>query len=575
MQRQDPTEPTTAATGETTSLAREGRAPFTDPNDVDELIAAVERYERGELSSDEFRAFRLIRGVYGQRQDDVQMIRAKIPGGVLLPEQLEAVADVAEATPRGLAHVTTRQNFQLHFVKLADVAGHLRRLEQAGLTSRGACGNAVRNVTGCARAGLCAGEAFDTTPFIDAITLHFLRRPLAEGLPRKFKIALSGCATDCALGAINDLGLIAHRDSQGARRFTVFAAGGLATLPTSGLLLHDSYPAERINEVAEALVRLFDRTGNRANRSKARLKFVVKTLGEERFRREYEAELERVITSGEVRPIDVPDAPAGTRRELVELARRNVTPTRNVGRVFVELPLPTGDITAAQLRGLAGLARRFGEGSVRATVSQNLMLRDVAEADLPELFDALTRLGLAAPIAGTSADVTSCPGADTCKLAITNSKDLGRVLGAELSTRPTPGVSINISGCPNSCGQHHLATIGLHGGVRKIDGRAAPQYLLMVGGHLGPEGAKFGKVVGKVPARRVTQAIDRLIALAERSKAPGEETRAWLERADREVLRAELADLTELGADAEPGDFVDYGADGPFRVIELEGECAA
>jgi sulfite reductase beta subunit-like hemoprotein len=452
------------------------------------------------------------------------------------------------------------------------------------LTTRGACGNAVRTVTGCPRAGLCTDEAFDSTPFGDAITRHFIRRPISEHLPRKFKIALSGCSNDCAFAAINDIGLLAHRAPDGSRRFKVLAAGGLSTMPVTAFLLHESYPAERICEVAEALLHLFNRTGNRQNKGKARMKFVVKKLGQTEFVRQYQEELERVIASGEVKPLQIPDAPI-TREAwslppfatpgLSEFARTNVRPTRNIGRVFVTVRLSIGDITGEQMHGIARLMRSFGDGTVRTTIDQNLLFRDVAASELAALYKELVALDLGMADANSSADVTSCPGADTCKLAITTSKDLGRELTKALSPTPIDGVSIKLSGCPNSCGQHHIATIGFHGAVRKIGNRAAPHYIVMVGGKIGPDGAEFGHVAGKVPARRVQETVERLLAMANRDKREDETVEAFLTRIDQTALKKEIEDLTELGDRATEEDFRDIGMTAPFRVVEMEGECAA
>jgi sulfite reductase beta subunit-like hemoprotein len=556
---------------------------FSEAADIDEFVAMVERFENGEITPDQFRAYRLVRGIYGQRQDDVHMIRVKIPGGVLVAEQLEALADVARSTIRGVGHVTTRQNIQYHFVPLHDVEERTRRLDQVGLTTRGACGNSVRNVTGCAKAGICPGEPFDTTPFSDAITRFFLRRPLAEHLPRKFKIALSGCSNDCAAGAINDIGLIAHRAADGSRRFRVLAGGGLSFMPMNAFLLHESYPAERICEVAEALLRLFDRTGNRRNKAKARMKWVVKSLGQAEFVRLYNEELASVVAGGEMKPLDVPEdreargswiLPPFANPKLAKFARRNIAPTAHVGRVFITLKLPVGDITADQFDGLASLIRKHGDHTVRLSIDQNLLLRDVAVNDLPEVYRELEALGLVDPEAGTSADVLSCPGADSCKLAITTSKDLAKLLTEELRERPVDDVSIKMSGCPNSCGQHHIATIGLHGGVRKIGDRAAPQYLIMVGGGIGPDGATFGRMVGKIPARRAKEAIERLLALAQREKNANESIEAWFRRVDEKYLKSTVADLGTAECATEE-DFVDVGSTAPFQVVEMEGECAA
>lgn len=561
-----------------------GDRHFSTPADVDEFIATLEKYERGELSTDEFRAFRLVRGVYGQRQDDAQMIRVKIPQGIVLPEQLEALAEVAEQTPRQLGHLTTRQNFQFHFLKMAEVEGLLRRLDRAGITTRAACGNSVRNITGCPHAGLSREEPFDTTPFGDGLVRHLLRQPFTEALPRKFKIAFSACPSDCALAAINDLGFIAHRAADGSRRFRVVAAGGLATLPTNALVLHESLPAEEILAVAEALVKVFDATGDRKNRNKARLKFVVRKIGEPAFRALYEAKLAEVVQHAP--RLELPDEGPAPQHDwvlpplgdpsLLAFVRSNVARTRNVGRVFVTVRLSVGDITAAQIRGLASVARRYGDGGVRLLVDQNLLLRDVLVSDLPELYRALGGLGLGAAQAGTSADVTSCPGADSCKLAITHSKGLGKALAEALAEGAVPGVSVKLSGCPNSCGQHHIATIGLHGAVRKIGGRAAPHYQILVGGQVSAQGATFGRPLGKVPAKRASAAVSRLTRWAEENAGPAEDAATRLARAGTEELRALLQDLFELSEEqAEESDFVDYGAEAPFQVLTMEGECAA
>ena len=277
---------------------------FADSRDIDEFIEGLRRFERGEMGADEFRAFRLARGTYGQRQPDVNMLRVKIPQGVLDGAQLEALASVADTYSRGFGHVTTRQNVQLHFVQLARAAEAMERLAAVGLTTKEACGNTVRNITGCALAGVCDGAPFDVTPYAQAATRYFLRNPVGQALPRKFKIAFSGCAHDCAQGAINDVGLVAVvRDVDGKpeRGFRVRVAGGLSTSPENAHLLHDFLPTDELLPVLEAVVRLFDRTGNRQNRSRARLKYVVRRLGWEGFRAEFEKELAAVAAEGRTR----------------------------------------------------------------------------------------------------------------------------------------------------------------------------------------------------------------------------------------------------------------------------------
>jgi sulfite reductase (NADPH) hemoprotein beta-component len=340
---------------------------FSDKRDIDEFVGKLEAFERGELNAEQFRAFRLLRGVYGQRQSDVQMLRIKIPYGLMGPDQLMAVADVADRYSRGFGHVTTRQNIQLHFVKLADSEASMHRLDEAGLTTREACGNSVRNVTACELAEVCAHAAFDVTPYAEAVVRLFLRGPLSASLPRKFKIAFSGCGTDCAFGAIHDIGFIALL-KDGQPGFKVYAAGGLSTTPQAAITLHEYVPAAEIGRVAEALIRLFHAHGNRDNKSRARMKYVLRKFGEEKFKAvyaEYRAQVD-AEAAGELRmpenPRNAPrppvvsadgaSAPALAVQAPGYLAWRSasVVDQRQDGYTAVYVRLFLGDITSAQMR---------------------------------------------------------------------------------------------------------------------------------------------------------------------------------------------------------------------------------
>jgi sulfite reductase (NADPH) hemoprotein beta-component len=538
--------------------ARE-RAPFTRPGDVDEFVDMLGRFERGELSAEAWRQFRLLRGTYGQRQADAHMQRVKIPQGVLSAAQLEALADVAAAHGRGFVHVTTRQNVQLHFVSAHGAEAVLRRLAEAGVTTREACGNSVRNVTACPLAGVAAGEVFDPTPYAEAFTRHFLGHPLSSSLPRKLKVAFEGCPEDHAAAAIHDLGFLARVDGAGRRGFLVRAGGGTATVPVSAQVLEPFLPAAELLELSEAVIRVFHRLGDRVHRHANRMKFLVRKLGFEGFRAEVAAERARVRAEGApslpFEPERPPEehAPGGPRPlapppealaaavrgealrgpgvvpavvpdlspspgALAAFARTNVVAQRQPGVLAVRVVLPLGDVTAAQLRALAALARAYGDGEVRLTREQGVVLRWVREGDLPALFARLAAAGLGADGAGTAADVTSCPGAETCKLAVTQSRGLGRLLAAHVRAHPAlaaaaSGLDVKISGCPNGCGQHHVSAIGFQGSARKVGGRAVPQYFVLLGGGLGPDGARFGRLAAKIPARRVPAALERLVAL--------------------------------------------------------------
>src|SRR5580698_5877680 len=423
---------------------------FSDKRDIEEFVEKLGAFERGELTADQFRAFRLLRGVYGQRQSDVQMIRVKIPFGQVGPEQMLALADVADRYSRGYGHVTTRQNVQLHFVKLSDAEAAQRRLDEAGLTTREACGNSVRTVTACAQAGVCSGAAFDVTPYAEAITRHFLRHPLSSSLPRKFKIAFSGCESDCAFGAIHDVGFIAQV-KDGQRGFKVFAAGGLSTTPQAAIVLHDFIPAGEMGRVAETLVRLFHALGNRENKARARMKYVLRKLGEEKFRAKYAeqraaidaeafAELTLPAPSGNTPapPVALP-ADGGQPEGYLAWRGTNVIDQVQQGYAAAYVRLFLGDITSTQLRQLAEIVPRFGDGTMRFTVDQNILIPWVDKKSLPALYVALREIGLSLGDVHTALDVTSCPGAESCNLAVTSSRNVSRAIAERLAEADVSG----------------------------------------------------------------------------------------------------------------------------------------
>lgn len=556
---------------------------FADASEADEFARVLAAFERGDIGPDEWRAFRLSRGSYGQRQDwDAQMVRVKIPQGVLDVRQLEALAEVAARWSRGFGHVTTRQNVQFHFVRLHDVETVMRRVAEAGLTTREACGNTVRNVTACPYAGVAADEAFDVTPYAEAFTRHFLRHPLGGGLPRKFKVAFEGCPEDHAFAAINDIGWharVREHDGRRQRGFRVVAGGGTATLCTSAAVIAEFLPATDVLVLAEAIVRVFHRLGDYEHRQRNRMKFLLRQLGWEAWKAEVERELETVRAEGSaVLPFDPEDPPDGSRPRqrhaaaaplppasaaYAAWARTNVRPQRQPGYCVVTVTLPLGDVTATQLRALAALCSAHGDGTLRTTHDQNLLLRWVPAAELGVLYHALDGAGLARPGAGTLADVTSCPGAESCRIAVTHSRGVARLLAEHLAARPdrvaaAPGLDVKISGCPNGCGQHHVAGIGLQGSVRQVGGRPVPQYFVMLGGGVGAEGAHFARLAAKVPARRVPEAVERLLALHAEEGAPGEDARAFLRRVPLAQVKERLADLEAIDAEtAQPGDFVD------------------
>src|SRR3954467_1150293 len=504
------------------------RLSFASVADIEEFVTTLERYERGEMTPDQWRAFRLVRGTYGQRQaEDAQMLRVKIPQGHLTSEQLDALADVGQRYSRGFGHITTRQNVQFHFVKLHDVERAMHRLADAGLTTKEACGSSVRNITGCPYAGVAADEPFDVTPYAEALTRYLLRHPLSSTLPRKFKIAFEGCAADHVAIGVNDLGFRAAAGPDGGRGFRVTAGGGTAIMTTNAGLLHEFLPASEILRVAEAVLRVFKRLGDYEHKQRNRMKFMIKALGWTRWREEYDRELTACRLRGQVPTLEIDPPATESRPEWVKdsspsvghIAARvaagrisgpgimptvvpvfqsgdeayarwrvtNVRPQKQFGYVMAIAAVPLGDLTNDQMRVIGDLARAYGDGTVRVTPDQDLLFRWVNTCDVRQLHRRLAAAGLGLAEAGTIADVTSCPGAETCRLAVTQSRGLGRLLEEHLRERPdliaaADGARIKISGCPNGCGLHHIATIGFQGSVRRLGSPAGAPHLVLGGG---------------------------------------------------------------------------------------------
>jgi sulfite reductase beta subunit-like hemoprotein len=512
---------------------------------IDQHAANVEKFTRGELSPEQFRPLRLAMGVYAQLAHVKNMQRIKIPGGRMTAAQLVTLADAAERWGRGLAHVTTRQDLQIHHVELEDTVELQHFLAGAGVTTVGACADTIRNVTASHYAGVLEDEVFDVTPYAHAITEHFLFHEHNRRLPRKFKIGLSGSPSDLAQAMINDVGLFASLTDEG-RGFRFYVAGGLGSTPEIAHLWRDFLPEADLLAACEAVVSVFFRDGERKNRKKARLKFLLRKVGEAELFRRLDEELERIkaehgpaLTQALERSIDEyeeaappplePGAFAIGDAAFARWKRTNTVAQRQPGYRAVTVKLALGDITGAQLRALAELCRAFGNGEVRTTNTQNFVLRWVPEGRLVRLHRELGLYGLAEADAGHITDVVSCPGGDYCSLAITKSMEVG----ARIRDHLAPSVSraeaddkvraigqfeIKISGCPNSCGQHHVADIGMTGlMVKGADGVERPHYSLRVGGGVGPDARIGERLDGRVPEEdtpRVIAAIARHYLLA-------------------------------------------------------------
>ena len=596
------------------------RLDFASEHDIDEFVATLNKFERGEMPPDQWRRFRLVRGTYGQRQDGVQMLRVKAPQGIVTSSQMRAFAGVASRYSRGFCHITTRQNIQFHFVLLKNVEAAMRELGEEGLTTREACGNSVRNITGCPYAGTSENEIFDPSPYAEALTRYFLRHPLSGVLPRKFKIAFEGCTEDHAVTSINDIGWRA-RIVDGRKGWKVTVAGGTSILPVTGYVLYEFLPVEQMLEVAEAVVRVFHKYGDFEHPQRNRMKFVIRAMGWDAYRARFEEELEAFRREGGARlpfdpgqvtseeapdweparpptlqavaamaatPMRGPGIHPGTVRlqpmsdAYLRWMRRNVSRQRQTGYCHVTARLPLGDFTAGQMRVLADLADAYGDGAMRLTVEQNVLFRWVRTESLEPFYQRLAAAGLNAPDAMTLSDVVSCPGAESCRLAVTQSRGLGRVLTEYLSARPelvdlVPSGNIRISGCPNGCGQHHIGSLGFQGSVRKVGGKAVPQYFVLVGGGVSDAGAHFGKVVAKIPARRIVEATARLVELyREQRTSDTEELGAFYRRIQPSVAAERLKDLAELNAaETTPDDFIDLGESQAFDPVVMDGECSA
>jgi sulfite reductase beta subunit-like hemoprotein len=555
----------------------------------------------GQITEDEFRPFRLKHGIYGQRQPGVQMVRSKIPSGMLTAAQAAQLARVAEEFGGGRGHLSTRQNIQFHFVPLARVADLMHVLADAGLTNREACYNTVRNITTCAWSGIAHDEVFDVRPYAQRLAYALLRKELTSNLPRKFKIAFDGCAgRDCISGAINDVGLRAViRDGQ--RGFRMLVAGGLGPLPTEAQLLEEFVPEERLLNRCEAVIRIFNRYGNRSNKNKARLKFVLRERGIEWLREQVEKEYQLIRAEGGIEwPEMVPEGFGGYQSKpqplgqgaLLPLAGRratgdagydewlatNVAGQKQTGYAAVRVRVEQGNLEASQLRGLARIASSAGDGTLRVSIDQNLLLPFIPLARLPEVREALAEIGMAAPRARYIDDVVTCPGAYSCNLALTKSMNLGAALGETLRRYDDPRVrelSIKVSGCPNSCGHHWVGDFGFFGNARKVEGREIPYYQMLLGGGYDEEGVmRFGLAVQSIPARLAPAAVVRVL---DHFLANGLESETFR----RYVLRHKIETFRELTREfAKPVElfpeiYQDWGDDQAFSLKLGRGECAA
>jgi sulfite reductase beta subunit-like hemoprotein len=577
----------------------------TIEKEFDDFDTNAGRFMRGELKEEEFIGFRLKQGVYGQRQANVQMIRVKLPFGGVSPEQLEAFAEVAERyTPLVKGHITTRQNIQYHHVPLPDAARAIRLLSEAGLSSREACGNTVRNVTGDPWAGI-TDELYDITPYAGAFVRYFVRNEVCQLMPRKFKVAFTANDDDRAITRIHDLGFIPRVreiDGREVKGVEINTGGGTSIMARVGSTMFDFVEVENGDylKVSEAVMRIFNRQDwLRANRQRARLKFLVDKIGIDAFREQVEEELkgdwvrERNFDptlllfqhdeeANAPFPPAVTSTPNGDRSEFDRFVASNVRPQRQEGFVSVEVKVTRGDLTPEMFRGLAAIMREYCGGYARTTVHQNLVLRWVREEATYDVYRRLVELGLGDAGANEVTDVLSCPGTDSCKMGITSSMGLNRAIqerveGMGIEDPLSKRIHIKMSGCPNGCGQHHLGTIGFYGASMKMGGKQVPAYIAHVGGRYeGGELAYGQRVKVRLPAKRVPDAVERWIRLYERERQDGEEFNAFVDRVGTEPFEKAAKELSlpvEFNLDTIQH-FIDWSRHEPYQVIRGEGECA-
>ncbi|MEA2469626.1 MAG: hypothetical protein QOE38_625, partial [Thermoleophilaceae bacterium] len=566
----------------------------------------AEKFLDGQTPENEFIGFRLKQGVYGQRQPDRQMIRVKLPFGGVTPEQMEAFAEAAERfTPLVKGHVTTRQNFQFHHIPLTDAAEFIRLISDSGLSSREACGNTVRNVTGDPWAGVCEGEAYDVTPYAGAFVRYFVRNEVCQLLPRKFKVAFTATDEDRAITLIHDLGFIPRVreiDGREVKGVEIRTGGGTSIMPRVGSALFDFVEVDNGDylKVSEAVLRIFDRQDFlRANRQRARIKFLIDKIGIDEFRRQVEEEMkldwvaERDFTPDALLFIDDEQAnapappasygsPNGDHREFNRFREANVQAQRQEGFATVQVKVTRGDLTPEQFRGLAAIMREFTGGYARTTVHQNILLRWVREESVYDVWQRLEKLGLGDAGADEIADVVSCPGTDSCKLGITSSMGLNqavqeRIENMQIDDPLTRRVHIKMSGCPNGCSQHHIANIGFYGAAMKMGGRQVPAYVAHLGGQYDNGEVVMGKRLKvRLPAKRVPEAVERWLRYYEEAREDGEEFNAFVARAGVEEFEARAKDLSlpvEFGLDTMQH-FIDWSRNEPYKVVRGEGECA-
>ncbi len=597
--------------------------------ELDQFETEITLKKQGKLDDRVFAETRLRRGAYGQRYDNGRrndgiktqklefpcgtltkgpdtawdapgMLRIKIPYGGLNARQLEVLGELAEEYSDGIAHVTTRQCIQLHFIHIDDAPTIMRRLAAVGITTREACGNSVRNVTACPFSGICSDEAFDVTPYAHALTYHLLGHPDCQNFGRKFKPAFSGCKDQpCGLVKMHDVGYIATTrevDGKVQRGFEMYVGGGLGAVPRQAKLLSEFVSEEEILPLTQAVARVFGRLGEKKNRGKARIKFLVDKLGIEEFSRlvfeersimEPEASWTSYLDELDIKD-EKPLRDAGSDLagnddpEFAKWCETNIYQQKQEGFVAVILSLPLGDITADQLRSLSDIARKYTNETIRTTVEQNIILRWVSKADVAAVYSDLKAAELVIPGAGTIVDVTSCPGTDTCKLGISSSRGLAAQLRERLAEKSVhmdqaiKDLVIKVSGCFNSCGGHHVADLGFYGVSRSINKHSIPHFQVVLGGQWSHNAGAYGLPMGAIPSKRIPETVDRLTQAFLDKKEKDESFKDFVGRIGKAEIKGLIQDLTQVPTYEEDRSYYSDWSD-PREYTKDDigiGECA-
>jgi len=559
--------------------------------DIIDLEKKIRAFREGKIHDEKFRSLRLARGVYGQRQPGVQMVRIKLPFGKVSFKQLLKIADIADEYGSGNLHLTTRQDIQIHYVSLDRTPQLWAELEQDDITLREACGNTVRNVTSSPASGIDPKELFDVSPYAQATFEYFLRNPICQEMGRKFKISFSSSEEDTAFSYIHDIGVIPKINAQGERGFKVMLAGGLGAQPFLASIVEEFLQEDRLIPYIEAIIRVFDRHGERNNRNKARLKYLVQKIGltEVLLLAENEIKALKVKTypinrdtiPSPVLPAEInyPEVTVSNPLRYEQWLATNVFEQKQKDFYGVYVKVPVGDIPTATARKLVDAIKPYVADEIRITQTQGLLLKYVKKEALPALYNGLTEVDLSAPGFDSPADVTTCPGTDTCNLGISNSMTLSRVLEDLIYNEYEEfiynrEIKIKISGCMNSCGQHGLAHIGFHGSSLKAGTRVLPSVqVLLGGGTVGDGVGRAAEKIIKVPAKRATGVLRAVLNDYKNNSIAEETFHNYYDRQGKDYfyqLLKPLADLSTLTDD----EFVDWGHQETFATAIGVGECA-